>query len=184
MNSWGGCLWEYWWTAKQSISFCVFKYARAVKQKVWNEADSHALRAYEARAHATLEKKPPVLQSRALVVLYSLPLWLFLSCFWNKRFFAKTKLRYLQSLKILLTKYYIADVNVVVIIEQTCIIERFGSWARTPRLNYFDGKFSKPTFSALGLMHYPPHPADTDTWLGGGTYGQWRVFLAFARWRW
>ena len=27
------------WTAKQS-AFCVFKYARAVKQKVWNEAEN------------------------------------------------------------------------------------------------------------------------------------------------
>ena len=41
--------------SQNSLYFCVFKYARAVKQKVWNEAenrerDSHAIRACEARA--------------------------------------------------------------------------------------------------------------------------------------
>ena len=35
---------------QNSPYFCVFKYARAVKQKVWNEAETHALRACEARA--------------------------------------------------------------------------------------------------------------------------------------
>ena len=31
----------YWWTAKQSVFLCIlFKYARAVKQKVWNEAEN------------------------------------------------------------------------------------------------------------------------------------------------
>ena len=49
---------------QNSASFCLFKYPRAVKQKVWNEAEnrdpdwgetlfslaSHALRAYKARA--------------------------------------------------------------------------------------------------------------------------------------
>ena len=25
--------------------------------------------------------------------------------------------------------------------------------------NFFDEKFSKPTFETLALMHYPPHPA-------------------------
>ena len=29
--------------------------------------------------------------------------------------------------------------------------------------NYFDKKFSPPT-STLLLAHYPPHPADTDSW--------------------
>ena len=27
--------------------------------------------------------------------------------------------------------------------------------------NYFDEKFAEPT---LALLHYPPHPADTDSW--------------------
>ena len=52
--------------------FCVFKYARAVKQKVWNEAENTEL---ELRARKTLtprftdfftdfeKKKPTVLQS-------------------------------------------------------------------------------------------------------------------------
>ena len=38
---------------KNSPFFCVFKYARAVKQKVWNEAENrehNALRVCEARA--------------------------------------------------------------------------------------------------------------------------------------
>ena len=30
--------------------------------------------------------------------------------------------------------------------------------------NFFDEKFSQPTKSALSLWHYPPHPADTDSW--------------------
>ena len=30
--------------------------------------------------------------------------------------------------------------------------------------NFFDEKFSKPTFKTLALMHYPPHPAETDSW--------------------
>ena len=41
---------------QNSPYFCVFKYARAVKQKVWNEAEN-SLRACEARAvraHKTL----------------------------------------------------------------------------------------------------------------------------------
>ena len=40
-------------TLQNSPYFCVSKYARAVKQKVWNEAvnrERHALRACEARA--------------------------------------------------------------------------------------------------------------------------------------
>jgi len=67
---------------QNSPCFCVFKYARAVKQKVWNEAenrerDLHALRACEARAprarktltarltdfFTDFEKKQTVLQS-------------------------------------------------------------------------------------------------------------------------
>ena len=65
---------------QNSPYFCVFKYARAVKQKVWNEAENRerdwgeTLSACEARARKTLtprftdfftdfEKKPTVLQS-------------------------------------------------------------------------------------------------------------------------
>ena len=71
---------------QNSLYFCVFKYARAVKQKVWNEAENRerdwgetlkirACEARELRARKTLtprftdfftdfEKKPTVLQSR------------------------------------------------------------------------------------------------------------------------
>ena len=53
---------------QNSPYFCVFKYARAVKQKVWNEAENR-----ERDSYATLyrflywfwKKKPTVLQSTA-----------------------------------------------------------------------------------------------------------------------
>ena len=67
---------------QNSPYFCVFKYARAVKQKVWNEAENRErdwgetreARALCARKTLTprftdffidFEKKPTVLQSRA-----------------------------------------------------------------------------------------------------------------------
>ena len=70
---------------QNSPYFCVFKYARAVKQKVWNEAENRerewgeTLRACEARARKTLtprftvsllilRKKPTVLQSKSCQV--------------------------------------------------------------------------------------------------------------------
>lgn len=45
--------------------------------------------------------------------------------------------------------------------------------------NFFDEKFSKPTFETLALMHYPPHPAETDSWgVGPHTdYGMWTFLL-------
>ena len=63
---------------QNSPYFCVFKYARAVKQKVWNEAENGRVRfARFARVrllrHALpislviLRKKPTVLQSSALI---------------------------------------------------------------------------------------------------------------------
>ena len=30
--------------------------------------------------------------------------------------------------------------------------------------NFFDEQFSRPTLSAIALWHYPPHPADTESW--------------------
>ena len=74
---------------QNSPYFCVFKYARAVKQKVWNEAENRerdwgeTLRACETRAlrvHKALtplvtdfftdfEKKPTVLQSGSSLIV-------------------------------------------------------------------------------------------------------------------
>ena len=68
---------------QNSPYFCVFKYTRAVKEKVWNEAENRErdlgetlknkfflLRACEARDFFTdFEKKPTVLQSTHHVVL-------------------------------------------------------------------------------------------------------------------
>lgn len=40
--------------------------------------------------------------------------------------------------------------------------------------NYFDEKFSQPS-SFLSLLHYPPHPADTDSW-GVGPHTDYGMF--------
>ena len=67
---------------QNSPHFCVFKNTRAVKQKVWNEAENREWKARALRAHETLtsrfsdfftdfeKKKPTVLQSIVKVARY------------------------------------------------------------------------------------------------------------------
>ena len=75
--------------------FCVFKYARAVKQKVWNEAENKGSRASRVRLlrHALpislliLRKKPTVLQSS-----FTLDLWQTTSASTSKRYAYNTSM--------------------------------------------------------------------------------------------
>ena len=45
--------------------------------------------------------------------------------------------------------------------------------------DYFDEKFAAPR---LALLHYPPHPADTDSW-GVGPHTDYDICTFLLHWR-